>query len=82
LFFFLFISNIKIDITAKKHSIYIVLGPFHKASQSASVDLHSAPTFFCFLSLLLFLCYRVYRISRSTKTNHEHEGKNTGRQFA
>ena len=52
-------------------------GKKKKRHQSASVDSHSAPVFFClvcFRSLLLFLCCRVYPGGGSTKTNPEHGG--------
>ena len=53
-------------------------GKKEKRHQSASVDSHSDPVFFClvcFLSLLLFLCCRVYPVGGSTKTNPEHGEK-------
>ena len=79
-------SNMKIGTTAGKYSMCIVLGPFHKgtrAKRKNATPIHLSGFTFrscffclvCFLSLLLFLCCRVYPVGESTKTYPEHGGK-------
>ena len=78
-------SNMKIGTTAGKYSMCIVLGPFHKGTRAKRKSATNPPQwvhipllcFFClvcFLSLLLFLCCRIYPVGGSTKTNPEHGG--------
>ena len=78
-------SNMKIGTTAGKYSMCIILGPFHKGTRAKRKSATNPPQwvhipllcFFClvcFLSLLLFLCCRVYPGGGSTKTNPEHGG--------
>ena len=66
-------SNMKIGTTAGKYSMCIILGPFHKGTRAKRKSATNPPQwvhipllcFFClvcFLSLLLFLCCRIYPV--------------------